>query len=112
MHVFLETERLVLRPFADTAADVDGLFALDSDPEVMRFINGGKPTTREAIQARTLPRLLLDYPGFGTRGFWAAEERTTGTFLGWFELRPLADRSPFEVELGYRLNRSARGRGL
>ncbi|RKT19632.1 RimJ/RimL family protein N-acetyltransferase [Streptomyces sp. 1114.5] len=111
MPVFLETGRLVLRPFADTEADVDGLFALDSDPEVMRFINGGKPTTREAIRARTLPRLLHDHPSIGTRGFWAAEEKATGTFLGWFELRPLTEDGPLEVELGYRLNRSAWGRG-
>ncbi|MER7771790.1 GNAT family N-acetyltransferase [Kitasatospora sp. NPDC096140] len=111
MHVFLETERLVLRPFADTETDVDGLFALDSDPDVMRFINGGKPTTREAIQTRTLPRLLHDYPAFGTRGFWAADDRATGAFLGWFELRPLDDQSPFVVELGYRLNKAAWGKG-
>ncbi|KPH99920.1 GCN5-related N-acetyltransferase [Actinobacteria bacterium OV450] len=41
---FLETDRLVLRAF--TAADTDHLFALDNDPRVMRFINGGRPTSR------------------------------------------------------------------
>ncbi len=38
MRVFLETERLLLRQF--TEADVDDLFALYDDPEVMRFLNG------------------------------------------------------------------------
>ncbi|GAA3013396.1 GNAT family N-acetyltransferase [Streptomyces lactacystinicus] len=109
MHPFLQTERLLLRPF--TEADVDDLFALDNDPEVMRFINGGKPADREAIRTRTLPRLLHVHPCSGTRGFWAAQEKTTGTFLGWFELRPLDDHDPAVVELGYRLNRSAWGRG-
>lgn len=47
MSHFLETDRLVLRAF--TAADVDRLLALDNDPEVMRFINGGRPTSREVI---------------------------------------------------------------
>ena len=42
MQVFLETERMVLRRF--TAADVDHLVDLDSDPEVMRFLTGGIPT--------------------------------------------------------------------
>lgn len=50
---FLETDRLVLRAF--TAADIDHLLALDNDPEVMRFINGGRPTSRESIETRTLP---------------------------------------------------------
>ncbi|MFJ6752069.1 GNAT family N-acetyltransferase [Streptomyces sp. NPDC091266] len=109
MHVFLETEQLVLRPFTDT--DADDLFALDNDPDVMRFINGGRPTSREAIHAQTLPRLLHDHPCFGTRGYWAAKEKATGAFLGWFEFRPLDDHSPAVVELGYRLNKAAWGKG-
>ena len=36
MHIFLTTERLVLRWF--TEADADDLFDLDDDPEVMRFL--------------------------------------------------------------------------
>lgn len=106
---FLETDRLVLRPFTD--ADAPHLLALDNDPEVMRYINGGRPTTADAIRDRTLPRLLHDHPCTGTRGFWAAEEKATGTFLGWFELRPLADHDATVVELGYRLNQAAWGRG-
>ncbi|MFD3376470.1 MULTISPECIES: GNAT family N-acetyltransferase [unclassified Streptomyces] len=109
MGIFLETDRLVLRPF--TAADVDRLLALDGDPDVMRFINGGRPVSREEIRAKTLPRLLHDHPGLGTRGYWAAEEKATGLFLGWFEFRPLEEESPAVVELGYRLNKAAWGRG-
>ncbi|MEV5432014.1 GNAT family N-acetyltransferase [Streptomyces sp. NPDC052701] len=109
MDVFLETERLVLRPF--TEADTDRLLALDNDPEVMRFLNGGKPTSRETIRTRTLPRLLHDHPCFGTRGYWAAEEKATGIFLGWFEFRPLDEHSAAVAELGYRLDKAAWGRG-
>ncbi|WP_406861469.1 GNAT family N-acetyltransferase [Streptomyces sp. HUAS MG47] len=109
MSIFLETDRLVLRAF--TEADVDHLVALDSDPDVMRFINGGQPTSREVIQARTLPRLLHVHPCFGTHGYWAAQERATGAFLGWFEFRPLDDHSPAVVELGYRLHKAAWGSG-
>ncbi|MEU3186817.1 GNAT family N-acetyltransferase [Streptomyces sp. NPDC006923] len=106
---FLETDRLVLRAF--TAADIDHLLALDNDPEVMRFINGGRPTRRDSIETRTLPQFLHDYPCWKTRGYWAAQEKPTGTFLGWFEFRPLEEHSPAVVELGYRLNRAAWGRG-
>ena len=60
---------------------------------------------------RTLPRLLRAYPWPGERGYWAAEEKSGGTFLGWFELRPVDPGSPAVVELGYRLRRAAWGRG-
>ncbi|WP_405604414.1 GNAT family N-acetyltransferase [Streptomyces sp. NBC_01410] len=109
MPYFLETGRLALRPLGE--ADVDRLLDLDNDPEVMRFINGGLPTTREAVLAESLPRFLHDYPCLGNRGFWAAEEQSTHEFLGWFELKPLDDHSAAEAELGYRLNRAAWGRG-
>jgi RimJ/RimL family protein N-acetyltransferase len=36
----IETERPILRPISED--DVDALVALDRDPEVMRYINGGK----------------------------------------------------------------------
>ncbi|MGV9288618.1 GNAT family N-acetyltransferase [Streptomyces sp. NPDC003719] len=109
MSHFLETDRIVLRAF--TTADTDHLLALDNDPEVVRFINGGRPTSREAIETRVLPRLLHDYPCWETRGYWAAQGKTTGAFLGWFEFRPLDEHSPAVVELGYRLHRSAWGHG-
>ncbi len=112
MRTFLETERLVLRPFGeDDDSDIERLVRLDSDPDVMRFINGGRPTSRVHVVERVLPQLTRDYPCIGTRGFWAAEEKATGAFLGWFEFRPLADDCADVVELGYRLGRSAWGRG-
>lgn len=46
--MFLETERLLLRRF--TAADADNLCALDSDPAVMRYLNGVVPTPRDVIE--------------------------------------------------------------
>lgn len=109
MQVFLETERLVLRRF--TEDDVDELFDLDGDPEVMRFLTGGGTTTREEIQTDTLPRFLQYYERFTDFGFWAAIEKSTGEFLGWFEFHPPEGDNPGEVELGYRLRRSAWGKG-
>jgi RimJ/RimL family protein N-acetyltransferase len=109
MQVFLETERLVLRRF--TEADADNLFDLDGDPEVMRFLTGGKPTPREVIRTETLPRILHYYERFAGFGFWAAIEKSTGDFLGWFEFRPPEGGGPDEAELGYRLRKSAWGKG-
>jgi RimJ/RimL family protein N-acetyltransferase len=112
MHVFLETQRLILRRFTD--ADVDHLVALDSDPAVMQYLSGGPPTPREAIERDVLPAILGDYGRVGGFGFWAAIETSTGAFIGWFHLRPHPDvllGRPEVVELGYRLKRSAWGKG-
>lgn len=109
MDVFLETERLILRRF--TEDDVDDLFELDNDPEVMRFLTGGRPTPREEIRDEILPRILREYECFDGFGVWAAVEKPTGIFLGWFEFRPVEDGSTDEVELGYRLRRAAWGKG-
>jgi RimJ/RimL family protein N-acetyltransferase len=109
MQGFLETERLRLRPF--TADDVDNLVELDSDPEVMRYINGGRPTPREDVERVILPRILSFYERFDSYGYWAAEEKSTGEFVGWFALHPNEDSPPGELELGYRLRRAASGKG-
>jgi RimJ/RimL family protein N-acetyltransferase len=109
MQVFMETKRLLLRRF--TESDVDNLVNLDGDPEVMYFINGGRAVSRDVIQGETLPRFLHAYERFEGFGVWAAIERSTGEFVGWFEFYPWKDVSPEEVELGYRLRRSAWGKG-
>ena len=105
MKPLLATPRLRLRPF--TPADVDHLFHLDNDPEVMRYINGGTPTPREAIQNDILPNFCHYDNHFGV---WAAEAKATGEFLGWFSLRP-TDENNDEATLGYRLTRAAWGNG-
>ncbi len=111
MSIFLETDRMVLRPF--TEADVEHVRSLDNDREVMRYINGGLPTTRARVRNETLPGLLRRHPWAAEHGFWAAEDRTWGEeFLGWFEFRPLDGEPVRTVELGYRLRREAWGRGL
>jgi RimJ/RimL family protein N-acetyltransferase len=109
MDVFLETERLVLRRF--TVGDVDNVVELDSDPEVMRYLTGGRPTPRREIQDEVIPRWLSFYERFDGHGFWAAIEKSTGEFLGWFHFRPKPGGSLDEPELGYRLRRSAWGKG-
>jgi len=116
----LETGRLVLRRV--TAADADNLLALDGDPEVMRYLEP-RVRTRAQIEAEVLPLFLGRHqrcPGFGR---WAADARDSGDFVGWFGLRPVqpsdaaivdwADAPPGSgvAELGYRLRRSAWGRG-
>ena len=109
MQVFLETQRLMLRRF--TMADADDLVSLDADPDVMRFVTGGAPTSRDEIENEVLPAFLGYYERYEGFGFWAAVEKATGEFLGWFHFRPRRDAVPGEVELGYRLRKPAWGKG-
>jgi RimJ/RimL family protein N-acetyltransferase len=108
MDVFVGTDRLVLRRL--TEADVDDLVELDSDPEVMRYINGGEPSPRDYIENVLLPVAFDHYRRFDGCGRWAAVERSTGEFIGWFALRPPRARVD-EVEIGYRLRRASWGKG-
>ena len=108
MSTFLETDRLVLREF--TADDVDNLIELDADPEVVLW-TPDESTSRDEVERDVLPHFLryyTDTPGFG---FWAVEEKATGEFIGWFHLRPAQGHGPDEPEIGYRLRRSAWGKG-
>ncbi|WP_228974191.1 GNAT family N-acetyltransferase [Streptomyces sp. DH12] len=107
---FLTTDRLVLRPFSPGEEEL--LVGLDGDPEVMRYLTGGRPTPLEVARDEHLPGMLRRHPCTGVFDYWAAEDAVTGEWLGWFEFRPLERDSAAEVELGYRLRRAAWGRGL
>jgi RimJ/RimL family protein N-acetyltransferase len=108
-NIILETPRLILRQF--TEGDVDNLFNLNSDPEVMRYLTGGKPTPREEIRDQIIPFHLSVYDRLDRLGTWAAESTASGEFLGWFHFRPGPDADLSNIELGYRLRRSAWNKG-
>lgn len=106
--VYLETERLILRQF--TTADVELLFDLDSDPEVMRYVGGISPS-RDEIEQDYIPAYLEYYARGDRFGFWAVIEKATGDFLGWFHFRPDPDGHATDPDLGYRLRRITWGKG-
>jgi RimJ/RimL family protein N-acetyltransferase len=100
----METDRLRLRQF--TAADLDLLVRLDSDPEVMRFLTG-QPTPRRELEDIVLPAYLQVYAEHPRLGTFKAEDETG--FVGWFGLQPT--KEPTTVDVGYRLLRRAWGKG-
>lgn len=102
----LTTARVLLRSV--TPADRADLIALEADPQVMRYLNGG----------RTVPEAGLADADFLTpRGtepeVLAALDRSSGRFLGWFALFDdgIVD-GVRTAELGYRLARAAWGQGF
>jgi RimJ/RimL family protein N-acetyltransferase len=105
-HIILKTPRLVIRQF--TEDDVDNLFNLNSDPEVMRYLTGGRPTPREEIRDQIIPFHLGVYDRLDRLGTWAAESTGSREFLGWFHFRPGHGSDDLtNIELGYRLRKSS-----
>lgn len=99
----LQTMRLTLCPCCpDDRAD---FIALELDPEVMRFLNGGHPVDHDRVD----PDATFLMPR-GTEPYvWTARRRSDGAFVGWFCLWP---ESETLAELGYRLRRMDWGQGL
>jgi ribosomal-protein-alanine N-acetyltransferase len=99
-----ESTRLRFRPFLE--ADAAGMLALDSDPEVHRYLGGigGGMVTDLAQSAATVAYIQAQYAANGI-GRWAVLLRTTGEFMGWAGLKlvagPLNGHSDF-YDLGYR----------
>ncbi|MBL9046216.1 MAG: GNAT family N-acetyltransferase [Tabrizicola sp.] len=101
----LTTPRLTLRPV--TPADRLDLIALEADPLVMHYLNGGRPTPEEGLTGD-------DYltPRGSEPEVMAAHERATGQFIGWFAFFDdgMVDGTR-TAELGYRLAREFWGKG-
>jgi len=105
--ILLETERLKLRHLQP--ADFDELFKLNSDPEVMKYINGGNPETREKVE-KFLSGCLKYYEKNPDLGLFAALSKNDNSFLGWVCLKHLDDTD--EIEVGYRLHKKFWNRGF
>jgi ribosomal-protein-alanine N-acetyltransferase len=99
----LFTPRLLLEPI--TEAHLEDLHRLNSDPEVMRFLDGVR--SREQSRAELL-RILAGgaTPGFGG---WAVRRRTDRAFLGRCGIKRSAETG--EPELLYALRAEVWGQG-
>lgn len=100
----LVTERLAIRPLV--LSDADALFAVWSDPEVMRYIPAPPATSVDEVRASITKR--METPG--PLGAWAVSRRDDLTVVGIVALVPVARIGP-EVEIAYHLRRDAWGRG-
>jgi ribosomal-protein-alanine N-acetyltransferase len=100
----LETERLILRRF--TEADVDAVFALRRDAEMMRFIRAPQKR-QESVNWLRLVSSLWETERIG---FCAVIEKQSGALVGWCGLWRLKETG--ETEIGYAIAQKFWGAGL
>ena len=110
MKIFIETPRLILREVLPS--DVDGFFALDSDPEVVKYFKNQLMT--EKVQAEKLIEYVRKQYVDNGIGRWAIVEKDTNDFVGWSGLKFVTDtinnQSNF-YDIGYRLLHKHWGKG-
>ncbi|GGW75196.1 GNAT family N-acetyltransferase [Alteromonas halophila] len=95
--------------------DVEFIWQLDQDEEVMKFINGGIKTSREEIDSVFMPRLhAFRNPSLGW-GLWRVIEKEHEESIGWILVRPFGFFTPQpeseNIELGWRFKRKCWGKG-
>ncbi|MEC5158335.1 GNAT family N-acetyltransferase [Chryseobacterium sp. MP_3.2] len=109
--IFGETQRLILREII--LEDVDRIFLLDKNPEVMKYI-GVKPVKTLEESVETIKNIRKQYTENGIAR-WAVIEKEANLLIGWSGLKIL--RQPINgfvnvYELGYRFLPEYWGKGF
>jgi [ribosomal protein S5]-alanine N-acetyltransferase len=110
MNVFLETERLIIRPISQE--DLPGMYAMNADPEVHKYLSNHPVQSIEA-ERQMITSILKQYEDYGI-GRWTVIEKNTNDFVGWtgfkFMPGPINKHSNF-IDFGYRLMRKHWNKG-
>jgi RimJ/RimL family protein N-acetyltransferase len=103
---FLATSRLLMRQF--TLDDVDALYRIMNEPDMMRYFP--TPTAPERERVERLVARQIDHWRVHGHGWWAVTLPDRGQFIGWCGLQYLPETD--EVEVGYLFDRPQWGKGL
>ncbi len=110
MKINIETPRLLLREMR--LEDAAGMFELDSNPNVLKYIYH-PPQTHISESVKVIEYVLEQYEAFGI-GRWAMILKETGEFVGWTGLKMMTKSMNGHVnylDLGYRLCERFWGQG-
>lgn len=102
--IILETDRLLLQEFS--LDDVEGLFALNADPEVMQYTGDKAFSSRKDTED-----FILNYQDVYVKygiGRWSLRCKKDGRYIGWCGLKKHQNGI---VDIGFRLLRLEWGRG-
>ena len=87
MLFYLETERLILRDLLES--DADGIFELDSNPIVHKYL-GNNPIKTKEQAIEIIQFIKQQYKDRGI-GRFATVEKSSGNFIGWSGLKLNSD---------------------
>lgn len=102
----LTTQRLALRPY--TPADVDLLFHLLNEGDVLHYFPNPLPPPRDRVE-RIVNHILAHWQEHGY-GWWAVERQPDTALMGWCGLTFLPETG--ETEVAYLLGRAFWGQGF
>jgi ribosomal-protein-alanine N-acetyltransferase len=105
--VILETDRLLLREYAEE--DAEAFFKLNTDPEVVRFVPDKPLLNVEQARQTLIDHPIADYRRYGF-GREACILKSTGEQIGLAGLKYMDELG--EVDVAYRLLPAHWGRGL
>lgn len=105
--IYIETERLILRPF--TRGDIGPSFEMNRDAEVTKYTGDGGVVSFDEIERRIVENVFGDYEKYGF-GRLAVEVKGENKFIGFAGLKYLSDLD--EVDIGYRFMKEYWGRGF
>lgn len=111
---FADTERLSFSFI--TAQDAGFLWELDQDQAVMRYLNGGRKSTRHEIETVFVPRLQAYANQALGWGLWKVTEISSGKAIGWVLVRPYgfftSNPDADNLELGWRFKQAWWDKGI
>lgn len=108
--MIIQTERLYFRQFLQK--DLEGIWALDSDPEVHKYLGNQPLTSKEQIPP--IIKSIQDQYERNGIGRWAAFRKEDDEFIGWSGLKYIdkeEDGILHSYDIGYRFIKEYWGMG-
>ncbi|HKX85912.1 MAG TPA: GNAT family N-acetyltransferase, partial [Flavobacterium sp.] len=111
MNLILETERLILRPLE--LLDAEGMFLLDSNPNVHLYL-GNRPVKSIEESIAYIENIQNQYKKNGI-GRFAVISKETNEFIGWCGIKFITEEENNHInfyEIGYRFREEFWGKGF
>ena len=108
MSLITKTERIELKKFSKN--DINLLYDLDGDSDVMKYLTLGKAKTIDEVKKESMPRILKSYTNGINYGIFSAFLKCNNMYIGWFQFEQdkyIADA----IEVGWRLKKEHWGNG-
>ena len=102
MSLIIKTERIELKKFSKN--DINLLFELDGDSDVMKYLTLGKAKTIDDVKKESMPRILKSYTNGINYGIFPAYLKCNNTYIGWFQFEK-DKHIENAIEVGWRLKK-------